>query len=66
MVIISLSNKKCKGCKYAGTCRYSSYIIEEIECPCVTCLIKGICSTWIECESWEKYRLTYNYYLMRR
>lgn len=54
---MALSNEKCKGCKYAGTCRYSSH---------VTCLIKGICSTWIGCESWEKYRLTYKYYFVWR
>ena len=39
--------KECSGCKVTNTCdlkpRFESNGIIE-ECPCATCLVKGICS----------------------
>jgi len=40
--------KECEGCDCEGSCVLEPYYINEqgnkTECPCQTCLIKGICN----------------------
>jgi len=42
-----LKVKECRGCSSRNYCNLKPYYIDDqnnkLECPCVTCLVKGIC-----------------------
>ncbi len=48
-------NDNCKGCHNKGSCERYEGIVREIDiskCPCIECLIKGVCSE--PCEDFKE------------
>jgi len=49
---MSRSHKECEGCMMLKTCNMEPKY-KTVECPCVSCLVKGICL--ICCEPYDGY-----------
>ena len=54
--------KECNGCYTHDICRSSNTQTEQyeayIKCPCIKCLIKGVCDR--PCEEYGQHRIKYN------
>lgn len=58
-----IMNSECKGCRIYKKCNLSeiSNVSGRMRCPCLTCLVKGICNE--VCKEYSEYsKAVYRYY----
>lgn len=57
--MLNQKQKVCKGCAWIQLCYLPSHkkdkTFKTVECPCLTCLVKGVCGQWTACDKWIKY-----------